>query len=114
MTVHYQKTLKELTAKDIWDGARWNRGYNIMIDFQPNSFIPPGYGIFCEADHYALDAWTYLEHLRKGGGKTILEWLSNWVPKDEEDRDKKEMYEKLLTEVVDIYKAELKGNEIKS
>lgn len=90
MTMHYGKSLKELTAEDIWFGAQMNLGGS-----NGETYIPGAYGTFCEADHYAYDAWRYLEHLKRVGIKTPEEWLAN----SNMHEDEKDLYLSLLKEI---------------
>ncbi len=106
MTLHYGKSLKELTAEEVWKGACYNANYWSGTKLQ-DSFIPGAYGTFSEADHYAYDAWRYLEHLRLGGTKTTEEWMAGWeIADDEEKNEARKLYEQLLKDVVVIWKVE--------
>lgn len=101
MTMHYGKTLKELTVDDIWFGARMNLGAS-----DGRTFIPGAYGTFSEADSYAYDAWCYFDYLKRGGTNSPEGWTAK-IP----DIEKREMYLNLLNGAVEIYKANLRRLE---
>ncbi len=90
MTMHYGKSLKELTAEDVWFGAKMNF-------LATGIYVPGAYGTFSEADHYAYDIWRYLEHRKHGGKLTPEEWIADSNMHEEE----KEMYLTLIKGVLE-------------
>jgi hypothetical protein len=100
MTTHYYKTLKELTAEEIWTAAKmhivWNDG---------RSYIPNAYGEFSEADKFAYDAWRYLDYLVWEKSHNVIprtpeQWCEALPVDTPERKEKIEFYIKLLKEVV--------------
>jgi len=107
MTTHFfYKELKDLTDDDIFGELKrhlsWSGG---------KSYVPGAYGLFSEADHYAYDAWRYIDYVAFYAGndpRTPEQWCEFHLKKYEEEGkpelvEKTKMYIELLKGVLEKY-----------